>query len=712
MFQSINQKRARLQITNDCAKGAYNSNGQQLQGRQGSSHTTPYKIGILAFAMLLAAPTASAFNLRIVGGAETTIEQFPYMSALVNRGADASDTFCGASVIHPRWVMTAAHCVEGVAASSLDVLTGVDNLQRASEGERISVKRIINHPAYDTNNVSSDIALLELDAPTRAPAVSVASNQNAALFATGQPVAVAGWGDRSDGNGDYPIQLHAIDLSISDFTRCSQAYSGLTSVHLCAGVPDGSRDSCSGDSGGPLVARTDSGVFQVGIVSFGESCASVTHPGVYTRVSEFSDFIAQHVDNFTPAGMDSNAIVSEVNPPADVPAASPTAVVNEFDPGDESTVAPENMIVDGDLADLEQLPDSASADQTDVVETDYHTDGVAVFDNAAGLELTQLDAYAYELDENQVSVLVEVYNTGDTEVVLSTPQVEGTVSILVEADACTQSPLQPGDFCDLEIIWDRTEGDLEANLAVNAFDGIEDRRVSLELQATVLEPAAFSEALDYSAEYFTDDLDLWDEYEPLATQGSTSLTAEFTEDEDGFLLAEFDNDEGDTLDFMYQLEHADCVISINDEERFFLSASNEWQQASIELPLNARVSWYCKPIADYPMRDQDSPSSDQRATRVSFDGFSLRQGGDAASADSGAQVDIGADGIANTENESSANLALESGSGGGSLGVGLLVLLLSAASRTRRVASLKVAASSHDASSADLKTLPEDPGRV
>ena len=49
-------------------------------------------------------------------------------------------------------------------------------------------------------------------------------------------------------------------------------------------------DACQGDSGGPLVVDASAGPRLVGIVSWGEDCAS-TYSGVYTRVSALNTYL-------------------------------------------------------------------------------------------------------------------------------------------------------------------------------------------------------------------------------------------------------------------------------------------------------------------------------------------------------------------------------------------------------------------------------------
>lgn len=53
------------------------------------------------------------------------------------------------------------------------------------------------------------------------------------------------------------------------------------------------KDTCQGDSGGSIDFKdTNTGRFySLGVVSWGNGCAAVNHPGVYTKLVNYLDWI-------------------------------------------------------------------------------------------------------------------------------------------------------------------------------------------------------------------------------------------------------------------------------------------------------------------------------------------------------------------------------------------------------------------------------------
>jgi hypothetical protein len=61
---------------------------------------------------------------------------------------------------------------------------------------------------------------------------------------------------------------------------------------ICAGYPEGGKDSCQGDSGGPIVVPGPGGErLQFGVVSWGWDCAAPDWYGVYSRISAAHSWI-------------------------------------------------------------------------------------------------------------------------------------------------------------------------------------------------------------------------------------------------------------------------------------------------------------------------------------------------------------------------------------------------------------------------------------
>lgn len=284
---------------------------------------SPYRIArkagritlLVLFAALATVMAVTAQETRpsegpaIVGGREADPGEWPWQVALIRSGGDPYwDQFCGGSLIAPLWVVTAAHCAAEDSAADIQVLAGIHDLQSLDSGYvNFDVKRIIVHPAYEQlNEYDSDIALLELasPAPFRAagpdqlPIAGIAPVAEGIGSLAGVESSVTGWGNRSGHGIDYPARLHEVEVPIWAQEACEAAYpAGVTANMLCAGLPEGGKDSCQGDSGGPLVVYdAEQAQWQLaGITSWGFGCAEPGLPGVYTRVERFTGWIADVV---------------------------------------------------------------------------------------------------------------------------------------------------------------------------------------------------------------------------------------------------------------------------------------------------------------------------------------------------------------------------------------------------------------------------------
>ncbi|XP_013102956.1 trypsin alpha-4-like [Stomoxys calcitrans] len=219
---------------------------------------------------------------RIVGGVATTINSFPWQISLQRSGSHS----CGGSVYSGNIIVTAAHCLQSVSASSLRVRAG--STYWNSGGTLVNVAAFRNHEGYNPSTMVNDIAVIRLSS-----ALSMSSTIRAIGLATYNPAngaaaQVSGWGTTSVG-GSIPTQLRYVDVKMVSQASCASSTYGygsqIKASMICAYTVG--KDACQGDSGGPLV----SGGVLVGVVSWGYGCAYTNYPGVYASVADLRSWV-------------------------------------------------------------------------------------------------------------------------------------------------------------------------------------------------------------------------------------------------------------------------------------------------------------------------------------------------------------------------------------------------------------------------------------
>ncbi|MDO9409750.1 trypsin-like serine protease [Patulibacter sp.] len=258
------------------------------QATPGRAYGVPVSLGLVTVVAVgaLVPATASA----VVAGARVSPADHPAVVQL----ADA----CTATLVAPRRLLTAGHCIPRVTPGRTRVSIG---------GERLRVVRVARHPRFQYLTPTypaepyRDVALAELEADAPVAPVRVSWRP----VRPGAVVTLLGYGTGDPGEpGNFGV-LRTATLVVRDDRTCrreirraapGQARQYRRRVMLCTQDPDGVRpfaSGCYGDSGAPLLrGALDDDPAVVGVDSWGVACGDRDgDPEVFARVAAERAFV-------------------------------------------------------------------------------------------------------------------------------------------------------------------------------------------------------------------------------------------------------------------------------------------------------------------------------------------------------------------------------------------------------------------------------------
>ncbi|MFE2754491.1 S1 family peptidase [Actinosynnema sp. NPDC059335] len=240
---------------------------------------TRVRVVVAVLAVLVAGwPAVGQADDRIVGGRDAT-EPYGFVASL--HAFEFPGAFCSGSLLDPRWVLTARHCVKDATAPDLQVSLEPDPFRP----HLVQVKAIHGPPP-----TGADLALLELSAPAAGTPIGIAG--------AGRwpgPVRILGFGDVCQGRDCDAHWLQELDTSIVSPVACRDRDID-PRLEFCVQRHDRDGGACQGDSGGPAARPLPGGRWVLlGALSRGNPKSCRTGPDVYTDAWAHRDWIARFV---------------------------------------------------------------------------------------------------------------------------------------------------------------------------------------------------------------------------------------------------------------------------------------------------------------------------------------------------------------------------------------------------------------------------------
>ena len=239
---------------------------------------------------------------RIIGGRPVDDGAFPECCLVgeVSGGGFLRNFFCTGTLIHPKVVITAKHCISRTSIGDLDpnaVALAVDRESEISKETIIRLSRIIEHP-------TEDVALLILRRPSTVEPVARAT---ASETGTADRVELVGYGN-SNPNGtmgfgikrQINVPMQVVRKGAEDLTDAESTLGFNSFTEFVAGRKGSGKDSCNGDSGGPAYIMVGGERKLAGATSRAsdEAMDNCGDGGVYVRVDGLAGWIDDTINTF------------------------------------------------------------------------------------------------------------------------------------------------------------------------------------------------------------------------------------------------------------------------------------------------------------------------------------------------------------------------------------------------------------------------------
>ncbi|XP_026825303.1 uncharacterized protein LOC105281160 isoform X1 [Ooceraea biroi] len=240
---------------------------------------------------------------KVVHGSIAPKGTYPWQASIRVRGHSRSNHWCGAIVISPLHVLTAAHCLEGYNKGTYFVRAGDYNtdIDEGTEAEANIEDYYVHEEFRKGHRMNNDIALVLLKGrgiPLGKDIMPICLPFENTEYSPGLNCTISGFGSIETGKTAKDLRYGWVPLLDQSICRASYVYGegAISEGMMCAGyLEEGNIDTCEGDSGGPLACYHNGSFTLYGITSWGQHCGKANKPGVYVRVAHYRQWIDKKI---------------------------------------------------------------------------------------------------------------------------------------------------------------------------------------------------------------------------------------------------------------------------------------------------------------------------------------------------------------------------------------------------------------------------------